>query len=123
MKHKHGIIKNLPKNPKEIYDRALEKCYKHWVDEKYSTKNPGYARVLSEVGYEEAFELIENFHPHWVISFRNESYISEDYKDHWEFGGCNIQNSDKGTLFIWILVDVDVAERIFEEFDLEINWY
>jgi len=31
---KHAVIKNLPTNPKEIFDCALENSYNNWVYEK-----------------------------------------------------------------------------------------
>ncbi len=121
---KHAIIINIPKNPKIIYDYALSKSYHFWVDEKGTKKNPGiWQRKLSELSYEEAFEIIQKNSPHWVISFRNISYISSYEKDYWEFAGCNIGSNDYGDVFIWIQVDVDVAEEIFNKFNLKKDDY
>lgn len=120
---KHAIINNIPFNPKEIYDYALSKSYNSWVDEKSTKDNPGVAfRRPSKLTYEEAYQIIQSNKPHWVISFRNQSSLFNE-EDYWEFGGCNIANNDYGEVFIWIQVKVDIAEKIFEKFKLEIKWY
>lgn len=117
---KHVIIKNLPKNPKKLFDEALSKSYNSWIDEKGTKDNPGiWQRRPSKLTYEEAFEIIQINKPHWVVSFRQNSYFGD--KDYWEFGGCNIASNSYGEVFIWICVDVDVAEKIFKTFKLEIN--
>lgn len=118
---KHAIITNIPKNPKILYDYALNKSYNHWIDELNTEENPTFARKLSKLNYEQAFEFIQNNKPHWVISFRQNSFFGE--KDYWEFGGCNIGSNDYGDVFIWILVDVDIAEEIFNKFNLEKEEY
>lgn len=116
---KHAIIKNIPKNPRILYDYALSKSYHFWVDEKGTLNNPGNCkRQPSKLTYEEAFDIIQKNKPHWVISFRNISVLSIREKEYWEFAGCNISSNDYGEVFIWILVDVDVAEEIFKEFNL-----
>lgn len=121
---KHAIIQNIPKNPRAIYDAALAKAFDHWVDEKGTKDNPGhFQRKPSKLTYEEAFEIIQNNHPHWVISFRNESYISSKLKDYWEFGGGNIGSSEYGSVFIWIKLDIEDALKIFQEFDLIVKEY
>lgn len=121
---KHAIITNIPDNPKELYDYALSKSYEHWIDEKGTIKNPGiWQRKDSDLNYEEAFALIQPYKPHWVISFRNISYLSKNEVDYWEFGGCNIGQNGYGEVFIWIKVSLEEAEKIFEKFNLEINWY
>lgn len=120
---KHAIITNIPDNPREIMDYALSKSYQYWVDEKGTIDNPGvWTREPSKLSYEEAYNIIQNNNPHWVISFRNLSAISKD-KDYWEFGGCNIGNNNYGDVFIWIKVDVDIAKLILEKFNLQINEY
>lgn len=121
---KHAIIENIPVNPREIYDYAKSKCYHFWIDEKSTKKNPGVStRCPSDLTYDEAFDIIQKNHPHWVISFRNISYLSSTEKDYWEFGGCNIAANEYGEVFIWIQVDVNVAHEIFEKFGLVINKY
>ena len=119
---KHSWIINIPKKPKKIYDYALEKSYHHWVDEKSTEDNPSYSqRKLSKLTYKKAFRLINNNKPHWVISFRDNSNFGE--KDYWEFGGCNISETNYGDVFLWILVDVDVGEEIIKKFKLIKNFY
>lgn len=120
---RHAIIDNLPPNPKEIYDYALSKSYNHWIDEKGTKDNPNsWRRASSKLSYEEAFEIIQNNKPHWVVSFRNQSALFNE-KDYWEFGGCNIGSNSYGEVFIWLQVDVPVAEEIFKKFNLTINNY
>jgi len=122
IKMKHAIIKNIPKNPRELYDAALSKSYKSWVDEKGTVDNPGvFQRKPSKLTYEEAFPIIQENSPHWVISFRQNTYFSQI--DYWEFGGCNIGTHPYGEVFIWIKVLPADAEEIFEKFNLNINWY
>lgn len=121
---KHAIITNIPENPKVIFDEALSKSYHFWVDEKGTIDNPSiWHRKISNLSYAEAFEIIEKNKPHWVISFRNDSYFNKNNKDYWEFGGCNIASNDYGEVFIWICVYVDIAEEIFKKFDLKIKNY
>jgi len=121
--YKHANIKNLPSDPKEIFDYALSKSFDFWVDEKSTKDNPGYVqRQPSKLNYEEAYTIIQANRPHWVVSFRNASYIGiED--DYWEFGGCNIKENSYGEVFIWIKVEISEAIKIFEKFSLEINEY
>lgn len=114
---KHAIINNIPSNPKELYDYALSKSYNYWIDEKGTRDNPKlWRREPSKLTYEEAFIIIQNNKPHWVISFRNNNYFGD--KDYWEFGGCNIENNDYGEVFIWIQVNIEEAENIFTKFNL-----
>jgi len=121
---KHAIINNLPDNPREIMDYAKERCYKFWIDEKGTKKHPDIAvRASSDLSYEEAFDIVQNNRSHWVVSFRNMTYFNANEKDYWEFGGCNIAPNDYGEVFIWICVDVDVAEAIFEKFGLVVDKY
>ena len=113
------VIKNIPKNPKDIYDYALSKSFHNWIDEKGTKENPDiWRRKPSSLSYEEAFKIVSENKPHYVISFRNSSYLSNNEKDYWEFGTCNIGSNNYGEVFIWICVDVDVAEEIFEKFKL-----
>lgn len=121
---KHAIITNIPDDPRELYDYAKLRCYNFWVDEKGTEKNPDICtRCASDLTYEEAFAIIQGNRPHWVISMRNDSYFNTNEKDYWEFGGCNIASNGYGEVFIWIQVDVDVAQEIFDKFGLMIDEY
>jgi hypothetical protein len=121
---RHAIIENIPENPREIYDYAKSKCYHFWIDEKGTKKNPCIAtRSTSCLTFDEAFSIIQENKPHWVISFRNMSKLNINEKDYWEFGGCNIASNEYGEVFIWIQVDVNIALDIFEKFDLRIKEY
>ena len=121
---KHAIVTNLPQNPKEIYDYALSKSFQMFVDEKGTEKHPGHMkRERSDLSYEQAFEIIQNNKPHWVVSFRNQSFITLDGEDYWEFGGCNIKDSDYGEVFIWIKVNPLEAQKIFTIFGVEVKEY
>ena len=117
---KYSVITNIPKNPREIYDYAKSKSFNFWIDEKGTEDNTGnWQRKPSKLTYDEAFEIIQNAKPHWVISYRNLSAITTHEKNHWEFGGCNIASNKYGEVFIWIEVDVDIAEEIFQKFGLK----
>jgi hypothetical protein len=119
---RHANISNIPSNPKEIFDYAITKSFKTWVDEKGTEKHPRHTtRELSDLTYEEAYEIIQNNKPHWVISFRNNSYFGDE--DFWEFGGCNIANNSYGDVFIWIQVEESVGLEIINKFNLKINKY
>ena len=121
---KHAIIKNLPPNPKEIMDYALSKSFNFWVDEKGTEDNPRtFQRRPSKLSYEQAYEIIQTNSPHWVVSFRNESYIVRNRVDYWQFAGCNIADNGYGEVFIWIEVSVAEGYKIFEKFNLEIKEY
>lgn len=114
---KHARIKNIPHNPKDIYNCALFKCFNNWVDEKGTKDNPGESqRKFSKLSYEDAFDIILHNKPHWVISFRDGSLWNE--KDYWEFGGSNLGLNAYGTVFIWIQVNINEAEKIFKKFNL-----
>jgi hypothetical protein len=118
----YSRVVNLPNNPKEIFDYALSKSFDFWVDEKGTEKHPDvWRRQPSDLSYEEAFKIIQANKPHWVISFRNESYLMKDGLDYWEFGGCNIGSNDYGEVFIWIKVKPEEALKIFEKFDLKVK--
>lgn len=120
---KYAIIKNVPKNPNKLFKEAISKSFNWWIDEKGTKDNPGvWKREPSKLTYEQAFEIIQNNKPHWVISFRNVSSIYNE-EDYWDFGGCNIGINDYGEVFIWIQVKVDVAEELFKKYKLEKNEY
>lgn len=121
---KYGIIENIPKNPRELYDYAKSKSFNFRIDEKGTKKHPDvWTRELSDLEYNDAYDIIQNNKPHWVISFRNISDITLNEKDYWEFGGCNIGKNDYGEVFIWIEVKVDIALEIFKKFGLKIKHY
>jgi len=116
----HARVINLPQNPKAIFDEAMAKSFDFWVDEKGTLNNPGLIqRRPSKLTYEEAFKLIQENQPHWIISFRNNSYLSIHEADYWEFGGCNINSTNYGEVFIWIKVKPNDAEEIFNTFNLK----
>ena len=122
MEYKHGIITNIPKNPRDLFDYAKSKSNYFNIDEKGTEKHPSvWQRKDSDLSYDEAYKIIEGNTPHWVISFRNNSYFGDE--DYWEFGGCNIGSNDYGSVFIWINVEVEVALEIFKEFKLEVKEY
>ncbi len=122
MAMKHAIISNVPKNVSDLYKEAKDKSFNWWIDEKGTKKNPEiWCRKPSDLIYNEAFEIIQNNRPHWVISFRDGALWEE--QDYWEFGGCNIASNNYGEVFIWIQVDPKIAEEIFKKWNLEINWY
>jgi hypothetical protein len=119
----HANITNIPKNPRKIYDEALSVSFQHWIDEKGTISHPDvWRRHPSDLTYEEAFEIVQSSKPHWVISFRNVSYISKE-EDYWEFGGCNIGENKYGEVFIWIKVTPDEAHKIFKKYKLNLNYY
>lgn len=119
---KRAIIENIPDNIKTVFDIALAKSFKYWIDEFATEDNPSWQRKPSKLSYTEAYEIVKNNRPHWTIIYRDGS-ISIDGKDYWEFSGCNIQQGKYGSVFIWILVDVDKALKIFEKFNLKIKEY
>lgn len=120
---KHARIINIPKNPNKLFKEAITKSFNWWVDEKGTEDNPNvWRRNPSKLTYDEAFEIINNSKPHWVISFRNHSALfNED--DYWEFGGCSIGNNDYGEVFIWIQLKIDEAEELIKKYKLEIDEY
>ena len=119
-----AVIKNLPSDFKPILDDALKVSFNYWIDEKGTKDHPSiWRREPSKLSYEEAYEIISNAKPHWVITFRNHSYFNLNEPDYWEFGGCNIGSNDYGEVFIWIQVSVKEAEKIFQKYNLEIERY
>lgn len=120
---KYSVVSNIPKNPKELYEEALSRSYYFRVDEKGTKEHPGlFQRKQSSLSFEEAFKIIEENMPHWVISFRNMSQLCGE-EDYWEFGGCNIASNSYGEVFIWIHLKVEVAKEIFEKYKLEVQEY
>lgn len=119
----YAIVKNIPKDPKELYLEALARSTYFRVDEKGTKEHPGhFQRKRSRLTFDEAYRIVEANVPHWVISFRNVSYLSRD-EDYWEFGGCNIGENSYGDVFIWIHVEPEVAKEIFEKYKLEVHEY
>lgn len=120
---RHGKVKNLPSNPREIYDEALKVSFNFWIDEKGTVDHPDvWRRERSKLSYEEAFDLIQDYKPHWIVSFRNVSFLSPQ-DDFWEFGGCNIGDNKYGEVFIWIQVTPEEAFKLFDKYNLEIEYY
>jgi hypothetical protein len=122
---KHARIINLPKNPKHIFEEAIMLGSENWVDEKGTEDHPSvWQREPSKLSFEEAFNLIQPFKPHWVCIFRNESYLTgREEDDYWDFGGCNIASNDYGEVFIWIKVKPNIARQLFEKYNLTVEEY
>jgi hypothetical protein len=124
MNYLHGKVKNLPQNPREIFDYARTLAFHVRVDEKGTQKNPGVLqRMPSSLTYEKAFELIQRNGPHWTVYFRNVSQLAENEKDYWEFGGCNLKSNDYGEVYLWIYLTVEDAEEVFQRFNLTREFY
>lgn len=120
---RHIIIKNVPKNPNKLFKEAISKSFNWWIDEKGTKDNPDiWRRNNSNLSYDEAFKIIQDNKPHWVISFRNHSAIYNE-EDYWEFGGCNIGSNNYGEVFIWIQLKVDVAEELLDKYKLKKHEY
>jgi hypothetical protein len=114
----------LPENPKDLLLDAIDLSFDFWIDEKGTVDNPGIAqRKPSKLTFDEAYELINNHKPHWLASYRNLSYISDNMQDHWDIGGCNIGSNGYGEVFIWIHISIDDAESLFKKWNLEVEWY
>jgi hypothetical protein len=122
---KHGRITNIPRDPKSILDDALKVSFDHWVDEKGTKSNPSvFRREKSNLTIQEAFDLIFPNRPHWVILYRDVEDITDGFeKNYWEFGGSNLGESNYGTVFIWIKVSPEEAQKIFDKYNLKIEWY
>jgi hypothetical protein len=115
---KYSVITNIPKNPKDIMDEALKASFNTWVDEKGTKDNPGiWRRERSKLTYEEAYNIIQNNKPHWIICFRDMHFTSME-EDYWDFGGCNIGENNYGDVYIWIKVNVEDALKIIEKYNL-----
>jgi len=124
MAYKHGMIANLPADPREIFDFARTLAFHTRVDEKGTQKNPGiWMKQLSDLSYEEAFEIIQENHPSWSIHFRNISELVKGEEDYWDFGGCNLSSNSYGEVFLWIYLRVEDAEEVFRRFNLEKKYY
>jgi hypothetical protein len=122
---KHARVTNIPKNPKILWEDAIKIADKHWVDEKGTPNHPSvWKRELSHLTFEEAFDLIQPYKPHWVILYRNQEYLTGiPEENYWEFGGCNIASNGYGDVFIWIQVKPKDAEELFKKYGLKVEWY
>lgn len=121
---RHGKIKKLPADIKPILDDAIKVSFNHWIDEKGTADHPSvWQRKPSKLSYEEAYEIVKTNKPLWHIIFRNMSHLSDHEDDYWDFGGCNIADNDYGDVFIWIQVSVNEAEKIFQKYDLEVEYF
>jgi len=120
---KHSRAINIPKNPKEIWLEAISMGSGLSIDEKGTEDNPGiWMREPSKLDFEEAFSIIQRSKPHWVMIFRNESYLTNDpNSDYWDFGGCNLGNNDYGEVFIFIKVSTENAKILFQKHGIEIE--
>ena len=125
MKHRHGRVTNLPADPKSIWLEAIALGSESWIDEKGTPDHPSvWQRQPSKLTFDEAFDLIQPFKPHWVAYFRDGEYVTGNEQDnYWDFGGCNIASNGYGEVFLWIKVKPDVAQQIFDKFGLVVEWY
>jgi hypothetical protein len=125
MRYQHAAVTNIPDNPKEIWLEAIQLGSKNWIDEKGTKDNPGvWQRRPSKLTFDEAFDLIQPFSPHWVILFRDLDYLTgSKTESYWDFGGCNIGDNGYGEVFIWIQVKPQIAEQIFEKYKLQVKKY
>jgi hypothetical protein len=123
LKYRHGRSP-LPKDPKDLLLEAISISIDWWIDEKGTIDNPGiFQRRPSKLTFDEAYELINNYKPHWLASFRNESYVVKGGEDYWDIGGCNIASNGYGEVFIWIKVLPNEAEELFKKWNMKIDWY
>lgn len=107
----------LPENPRAILEEALSKSIRINIDEKSSNDNPSVAtRASSKLTFEEAYKIINENKPHWLASFRDESYWNRE--SYWDFGGCNIASNDYGEVFIFIHVKLNDGLEILEKYNL-----
>lgn len=122
---KQGRVINLPDSPKHIFEDAISMGAEYHIDEKGTPDNPGiWQRQTSKLTFDEAFDLIQPYKPHWVCIFRNESYITNrPDDDHWDLGGCNIASNGYGDVFIWIRLTPNIAEQLFVKYNLITEWY
>ena len=121
----HARATNIPKDPKHIWLEAISMESQLSIDEKGTIDHPGvWIRKPSKLDFEEAFSIIQRSKPHWVMIFRNESYLTNDpNSDYWDFGGCNLGNNDYGEVFIFIKVDPKNAQILFEKYNIKIEYF
>lgn len=122
----------LPKDKlelKKVLDLAKEKSFNCWVDSKSSLENPqSLCRQKSTMLFDDAFELIQNNHPHNVCMWRDmESLTRGKEKSYWEFSCSNLgtirEENIKGEYYIFIQVEESIGNEIIELFNLKQNWY
>lgn len=115
----------MPKDPRKLFDRALEVSFSNWIDEKGSEKHPSHwQRQRSDLSYDEAWKLIVGYKPHVVCMLRDMEYITNGLDpSYWEFGACNIASNGYGCVFIYINVSLEEADKLFNEFELEVQIY
>ncbi len=112
----------MPKSPLKIFKDALAASYNNHIDELGTKENPScMSRSSSNLTFNDAWNLIEPYKPHFVCMWREDSYFG-DY-DHWEFGACNIAENGYGSVFIFINVKPEDAEKIFEKYKLKKEYY
>jgi hypothetical protein len=120
---KYSIVTNIPQNPLTLYTEALSKSFYHRIDEKGTVDNPNqWRRSPSKLSFGEAFKIVQENNPHWVISYRNMSCLSGE-PDYWEFGGCNISSNEYGEVFIWIHLSIETALELFNKYNLTTKDY
>jgi len=119
----YNSVINVPKDPREIFEYAKSKSFHSWIDEKGTKDHPDiWQRKLSTLTYEEATTIIQNNKPHWVILYRDMTYLTGGREpSYWEFGGCNLKSNDYGEVFVWVQVSHEESMKIFKKFGLEIS--
>jgi hypothetical protein len=120
---KHSRITNIPKSPLEIFLEAKNVSFNYHIDELGSKDNPSSSiRKRSKLTFEEAYELMNPYKPHWVIIYRDQEHITGGQeKSYWEFGGSNLSDNGYGIVYMFISVEIEKAEEIFKKYNLNIN--
>ena len=115
----HKIINEIPKDKdilKEIYTLAISLSYNSKVNEKNKNK---FSRENSEISLFDALNIcLENL-SHWVIIYRDMSFINEE--SYWDFGVSTL-NLDSDIFIFTRLTDIN-AEFIIKKFKLKILNY
>ena len=121
----HARVTNVPENPKQLWLEAIEAAFSVEISERGSAANPTHwQRRASALSFEQAFDLIQPFNPHWVIMYRDEAYFTGRQEDcYWDFGGCNIGENGYGDVFMYIRVKDEPARKLFEKYGLHVDWY
>lgn len=117
MKHGKIIVPKDKEVRRQLYIEALQNSYIHWID---ALKKGKTARERTDRSFIEVLEVgLNERAAHWTILFRDKL---DEYEDaHWEFGVSTKVRADDE--FIWISVRIELAEKIFSRFGLEIQWY
>jgi hypothetical protein len=120
---RHNTVVNVPTDPKQLMLDAIEVSFRHFVHERSTESNPSaFVRAQSSLTFEQAYDLINPYNPHWVIMFRNEEYWTGNSDDnYWEFGGCNLANNGYGEVYVFIRVKEDRARELFEKYGLTLS--